>query len=147
MRMTVVPTTIGFANVRNCCVRFLRVSETKTSKRSLQSNRQIAETKYVHKSPPVRGDLRRTGKSPFAQDCVVEPNDYHPLARALSTEERPNWRYCVASALSLRRLNCRESLAPSSLPQKFHFLARRFDDYCPEAQATGAAATIPPAGR
>src|SRR6516162_2385315 len=46
-------------------------AETKTPKRSLQSNRQIAETKCVHKSPPVRGDSHRTGKSPFVQDCVV----------------------------------------------------------------------------
>src|SRR6516165_5679346 len=46
-------------------------AETKTPKRSLQSNRQIAETKCVHKSPPVRGDSHRTGKSPCAQDCVV----------------------------------------------------------------------------
>src|SRR5215471_17387559 len=30
-------------------------AETKTSKRSLQSNRQIAEIKCVHKSPPIRG--------------------------------------------------------------------------------------------
>jgi hypothetical protein len=31
-------------------------AETKTPKRSQQTNRQIAETKCVHKSPPVRGD-------------------------------------------------------------------------------------------
>jgi site-specific DNA recombinase len=31
-------------------------AETKASKRSQQFNRQIAETKCVHKSPPVRGD-------------------------------------------------------------------------------------------
>jgi hypothetical protein len=44
-------------------------AETETSKRSLQSNRQIAETKYVHKSPLI---CTEPGKSPFAQDCVVE---------------------------------------------------------------------------
>ena len=32
-------------------------AETNAPKRSLQFNRQIAETKCVHKSPPVRGDL------------------------------------------------------------------------------------------
>jgi hypothetical protein len=38
-------------------------AETKTPKRSLQSNRQIAEIKCVHKSPPIRG----------------QPNDYQTL--------------------------------------------------------------------
>jgi hypothetical protein len=44
------------ASLRRRETQFSR-AETKTPKRSLQSNRQIAETKYVHKSPSVRGDL------------------------------------------------------------------------------------------
>jgi hypothetical protein len=44
----------------NLCPRETRFSgaETKAPKRSLQFNRQIAETKCVHKSPPVRGYSR-----------------------------------------------------------------------------------------
>jgi hypothetical protein len=41
-------------------------AETKAPKGPLKSNLQIAETKHVHESPPVRGYSHRTGKSLFA---------------------------------------------------------------------------------
>jgi hypothetical protein len=43
-------------------------AETKTPKRPLQFNGQIAGTKCVHESPPVRG---------YSQN--LQPNDYQPL--------------------------------------------------------------------
>jgi hypothetical protein len=43
------------ANLRRRETRFCG-AETKAPKPSLQFNLQIAETKCVHKSPPVRGD-------------------------------------------------------------------------------------------
>src|SRR6266566_9405846 len=42
-------------------------AETKTPKGSLKSNRQFAETKCAHETPPVRGYSHRTGKSQFAK--------------------------------------------------------------------------------
>ena len=47
-------------------------AETKAPKRHLKSNRQLAETKCAHESPPVRGYSQRAGKSLFARDCVVD---------------------------------------------------------------------------
>jgi hypothetical protein len=46
-------------------------AETKAPKRPLKSNRQPAETKCAHESPPIRGFSQRTGKSLFDGDCVV----------------------------------------------------------------------------
>jgi hypothetical protein len=43
------------ASLRRWETQFSR-AETKTPKRPLQFNGQIAETKCVHESPPVRGD-------------------------------------------------------------------------------------------
>ena len=46
-------------------------AETKAPRRLLKSNRQIAETKCVHESPPLWGYSQRAGKSLLARDCVV----------------------------------------------------------------------------
>ena len=46
-------------------------AETKAPKRPLKSNRQPADTKCAHESPPIRGYSQRAGKSLFARDCVA----------------------------------------------------------------------------
>ena len=63
----------GRAAVRMYCARETRFcgAETKAPKRHVKSNRQLAETKCAHESPPVRGYSQRAGKSLFARDCVV----------------------------------------------------------------------------
>jgi len=51
-------------------------AETKAPKRHVKSNRQVAETKCAHESPPVRGYSQRAGKSLFARN--PQPNGYEP---------------------------------------------------------------------
>ena len=59
-------------------------AETKAPKRHVKSNRQLAETKRAHESPPVRGYSQRAGKSLFARDCVVGPGGLELPTKRLS---------------------------------------------------------------
>src|SRR4029077_18751909 len=120
-------------------------AETKAPKRSQQFNRQIAETKCVHKSPPVRGDSHRTGKSPFAQDCVVglggtapgaKPNNrsnrfevanhINALLSADAKQAGPFW--CVSSTAAYRYIPQTRPAEPFQTAQGYAVKGLRLTD-------------------